>query len=110
MEALGGGGISEDSKELFSALVHHLMGLNIPPCPSVRKLDRKNSEICEMQTLVLLFCLASDVFPVEASVDGDTQLVGDRALPGGRACGGDLAAEAVEPSLALPVTASETLS
>lgn len=29
---------------------------------------------------------------------------------GERACGGDLAAEAVEPSLALPITASETLS
>lgn len=35
-EPLGGGGISEDSKELFSALVHRLMGLDIPPCPQVR--------------------------------------------------------------------------
>ena len=37
-----------------------------------------------MQTLVLLFCSASDVFPVEASVDGDTRLVEGRALPGGK--------------------------
>lgn len=33
---------------------------------------------------MLLFCLASDIFPVEASVDGDTQLLEDRALPGGK--------------------------
>ena len=60
--------------------------------------------------MVLLLCLVSDVLPVEARVDGDTELVEDQALPVGRAWGGDLAAEAVEPSLALPVTTSETLS
>lgn len=103
MEALGGGGISEeDSKELFSALVHHLMGLDIPPCPQVRNwIGRTQKSVrCKHWCCCFVRRLTfSQWRPVWMETHGWLRAgpcLGERRAHGG--------------GLALPVTAPETLS